>query len=358
MTCQTLAFAALVAALPTFAFAQDDKARPKGDKPASLEDVTPQDPKTKEHDALKTFAGNWDVNFKMTGADGEEPMVSKGSEHAQLVCNGLWLKATSRGEFQGQPHAGLWLMGYDPHQKAYHGVCVDSHDASPAISQGRYDEKTKTWKFSGSNAKGKFDMTCVVKSPDQMTETGTCTQDGKEHKIEVTRTRAKTAQTSEASMELQKPSGKEYEPLAKMVGQWDAVMKMAMAPGQPPQEMKGTETVVPVCGGKFLWSDFRMEFMGQPFEGHALYGYDPLQKKYVSFWIDSMHPTLSQSSGSYDAASKSITLSGKSRDHAGQPTTTKETSTWKDDNTRLFKMESTGADGPHGFEITYTRRKN
>jgi len=51
--------------------------------------------------------------------------------------------------------------------------------------------------------------------------------------------------------------------------------------------------------------------MGQPFEGHALTGYDTAAKQYVSWWIDSASALVSHTAGSFDAAEKVCTMSGE-----------------------------------------------
>jgi hypothetical protein len=354
MNRQTLAVAALLAALPSLV-AQETKATDK--KPVAADQGSPPNPKTKEHDALKTFAGAWDLNFKSTAPGSDKPTESKGTETAELICGGLFLKSVMEGECEGKQMHAMWLLGYDPFAKQYKGVCVSNHDSSPSPVTGRYDDKTKTWEFSGTNAQGPFKSTCLFKDANTMVETCVGTVDGKESKMEISRTRSKTALARNAAAPVAKAPSKEHEELWKTIGQWDAVLKMAPAPGAPVAEMPGSERVVPICDGHWVWSDFTMQWQGRPFEGHALAGYDPTQKKYVSYWFDSMNPVPNEAIGTYDPASKTTTLIGSARDQNGKPATSKEVTTWKDDDTRHMKMEVKGENN-ESFEIIFKRKKS
>src|SRR5439155_18730659 len=80
--------------------------------------------------------------------------------------------------------------------------------------------------------------------------------------------------------------GPEHEHLKKMEGTWDAVIRAGEG------ESKGTMVYKMELGGFWLVSDFKAEFGGQPFRGRGVDGYDPVKKKYVSSWVDSMSPML------------------------------------------------------------------
>ena len=149
--------------------------------------------------------------------------------------------------------------------------------------------------------------------------------------------------------------GPEHEMLKKDVGTWDATVEMFMAPGAPPSVSKGTETVT-MMGGFWQLAEFKSEMMGQPFEGRGTTGYDPAKKKYVGTWVDTMTPGYYTSEATYDAATKTLTGFMEGPDPSGQVTKTKETTVWKDADTRVFTMYA--PDGQTvGMRITYKRRK-
>src|SRR5262249_52422264 len=87
---------------------------------------------------------------------------------------------------------------------------------------------------------------------------------------------------------LPKPTA-EHKVLAQEAGAWDGTIKMFMAgPDAPPSVSKGVETNTLGLGGFWMLSEFKGEFGGMPFEGRGTFGYDPVKKKYVGTWIDSM----------------------------------------------------------------------
>ena len=149
--------------------------------------------------------------------------------------------------------------------------------------------------------------------------------------------------------------GPEHAMLKQDVGVWDATVEMFMKPGEPPSVSKGTE-IVTMVGGFWQVSDFKSEMMGMPFEGRGATGYDPVRKKYVGTWIDTMTPGYYTVEGTYDPATKTMTATMEGPDPTGVVTKTKETTEWKDDGTRVFTMY-----GPDGttpmMRISYKRRK-
>ena len=62
--------------------------------------------------------------------------------------------------------------------------------------------------------------------------------------------------------------GKEHERLHEMVGEWDAVMKMAG------QESKAKATYRSILGGMYVESDFEGDLGGLKFQGRGLDGYN------------------------------------------------------------------------------------
>ena len=57
--------------------------------------------------------------------------------------------------------------------------------------------------------------------------------------------------------------------------------------------------------GRFVQPEFTGEFMGKPFRGVSLTGYDNTKQKYNSVWIDDMHTSMFTSEGKAKTATKS-----------------------------------------------------
>lgn len=154
----------------------------------------------------------------------------------------------------------------------------------------------------------------------------------------------------------------EHKVLAADEGTWDATIKSFMAgPDADPTVSKETEVNTVLIGGLWMLSRFEGDFGGQKFEGRGQFGYDPLKKKYVGSWVDSMTPTLSVLEGTYDEKTKTMTYVGDGVDpHSKAKYTQKMVTTSKDDGTRVFTlyMKFDGAGDEVKFmEVAYTKRK-
>jgi hypothetical protein len=346
----TLCLAAIVAA--TFLPAQEKA-------PAQQ----PPNPKVKEHDALALLVGNWQTACKMNAMPGvpgmEKAQESTGTEHTELICNGLWLKSTLTSTWDGKPFQGVWLAGWDPIAKTYRSIWVSSMDEDPASEMtGSWDEKAKTWTFKGKSPMGDFRSQLVFKDNDNSTETCWMTgADGKESEcMQITRKRGKAGAAQEASAATDAAAPKEMSMLAQLVGNWTGKVTMTM-PGEAATESTCTENVVKICNGKWTWTDVKGSMMGQPFEGHAITGYDNASKQLVSFWVDSCGMPPMRTAGAYDEAKKQFTFTGPCFDDQGKPATVKQICSQSDANTRTFHMMMNCSKGASEMKISYIRVK-
>jgi hypothetical protein len=152
-----------------------------------------------------------------------------------------------------------------------------------------------------------------------------------------------------SAQEPPKP-GPEHELLKKHVGEWALTMK---AGGQ---ESKGTASYAMDLGGLWLVSSTKFDLFGQAYTGRGLDTYDPATKKYVAVWVDSMATRPLVLEGTYDAATKTLTMSGKGPGIDGTPTEYKSVTTFPDADTIEFAMHMGGGKEP-AFTISYKRKK-
>ena len=117
---------------------------------------------------------------------------------------------------------------------------------------------------------------------------------------------------SAAMMQAMTP-GEVHAELAKGVGHYTVDMKMWMAPDTEPMPMQATANVEMILGGRYLRQEYKSEFMGMPFEGQMLMGFDNLTGEYWSLWIDNMSTGYSLSNGHDDAEGNTV-MSGWMRD--------------------------------------------
>ena len=169
-----------------------------------------------------------------------------------------------------------------------------------------------------------------------------------------------SATAMKAWMEYATP-GDAHKGLAQSAGTWDGEVSMWMKPGAPPMTSKATATNKMAMGGRYQVGTFSGDFMGQPFEGMSIMGYDNAKKKFISTWVDNMGTGMMHMEGSADASGKTITLNGKMVDPStGRECDMKEVYTMVDADHHT--MEMYGPDPATGkpfknMEIKFIRKK-
>jgi hypothetical protein len=170
-------------------------------------------------------------------------------------------------------------------------------------------------------------------------------------------------ESMEQMKELSRPVA-EHDVLKWMEGDWDCQAKFYMqGPDQPPQASAGTSRHRLVLGGRYLVQHFQLdEFMGGPFEGMGIVGFDRATETYVNDWIDNWSTGIMSMKGDYDGASKTMDWRGVflMPGPAG-PVEMPSHHVIKhpDENTMVMEFWHPGPDGAEqlGGEITYTRRR-
>ncbi len=152
--------------------------------------------------------------------------------------------------------------------------------------------------------------------------------------------------------------GAAHKALEPLVGNWAAEVKCWMAPDAPPAVTKATAKATWVMNGRFVQEEFNGEFMGKPFHGMSLTGYDNIKQKYNTVWIDDMHTSLVTAEGEAETGGKVITLEGK----YDCPMTGQKNMTMKQviriisPDRHVFEMhDPSKGDHSKTMEITYTR---
>jgi Protein of unknown function (DUF1579) len=124
-------------------------------------------------------------------------------------------------------------------------------------------------------------------------------------------------------------STSEIDVLKKWVGSWEATIESTGRDGKP--VTNAAKSIVKLSGGRWLVTDFDGTFMGAPFIGHEVIGYDPVAKKYVLNWVDSMATSFATGEGLYNPQTKTLTLTVTGRDDStGKMTTWRQVDIWKD----------------------------
>jgi hypothetical protein len=144
--------------------------------------------------------------------------------------------------------------------------------------------------------------------------------------------------------------GPEHEVLKKMEGTWDATMKGGGT------ESKSTMVYKMDLGGLWLSSTLDGEAGGQKFQGRGFDGYDPMKKKYVGVWVDSMSNSPMTMEGTFDKEKKTLTMGGEGPGIDGKPTKYKSVTEFKDDDNMVMSMWMGDGKDPM-FVVTFKRKK-
>lgn len=153
--------------------------------------------------------------------------------------------------------------------------------------------------------------------------------------------------------------GEPHKLLAAQNGKWEGKVTMWMTPDAPPTESKGTVVNRMILGGRYQEGKFTGTFMGQPFEGESILGYDNAKKVFISTWIDNMGTGIMTVEGPWDPATKSITFTGEMLDPTtGKKCKLREIMTFIDDKTQKMEMYNTmpGMKEYKSMEILYTKK--
>lgn len=152
--------------------------------------------------------------------------------------------------------------------------------------------------------------------------------------------------------------GAAHKALAPLAGEWTAEVKSWMTPGAPPMVSKGTAKATWVMDGRYLQEEFHGDFMGRPFHGMSLMGYDNMTKKYNSVWIDNMSTIMVKTEGEAGGG-KVLTLTGT----YACPMTGEMQKPAKQilriisDDKHVFEMhDPSKGENSKEMEITYTRK--
>lgn len=104
--------------------------------------------------------------------------------------------------------------------------------------------------------------------------------------------------------------GANHEHLNYMIGKWQCSLKMWHPGTSEPMASTGSCTNKWIFDKRYVITEFTGEFMGEPFSGASVTGYDNINKRYFTTWLDSMSTGMVTYFGSYDESSKTFTYTG------------------------------------------------
>lgn len=147
--------------------------------------------------------------------------------------------------------------------------------------------------------------------------------------------------------------------LKLFAGVWNATMQIASPDDSPPLVLNGIEVNTLGEGGVWVTSDFRSQVDARPFQGHAVLAWNRASGRFRRVWADATSPVFWLSEGTWDAATRTLTLWVETVNSSGAPVRWHEETVFKDDDTRTFTMYVPGSrpTDAAAINIIYHRRK-
>lgn len=347
MSRRTLSPTLLLLLLATPGFAQEG------------EGMAMPNPITEHHALLKRMVGTWKWEAIEHTPGEDATKTFSGFQRTTLFGKGIHAVSQIWGTYMDQPFDGLHVFGYSPSQQNYRGLFVTNMGPQPAAQTATYDPETKTFDIQvemsmGGDQTFRYRQTLVQRDANTWFERMYMPAgDGSEFlSTEMTITRLpKGEKVQPPKMEL----ANKHPELQAFVGRWDCQLSMQM--GEETMNWSGTDVTRFICGGNWARTTFKGEFMGQPFEGMSLVGFDPATKTLTSYWMDTMTPEIAKSTGAFDEARKTATFTGSMVGMEGGPATTREVYTVHGKKRRTMEMTTTEANGNAStMRIEYTRK--
>ena len=148
-------------------------------------------------------------------------------------------------------------------------------------------------------------------------------------------------------------------PLRLEEGTWDADVTF-FEDGKPSGQARGVQVNTLLTNGHWVVNDFRIPASGKlpAYQGHGVWGYDPVAKTYVNTWVDTNDRTVRTDYGFWHAPQQTMAWSSKQSDGQGHFVDYRMTEEFKGD-TRVFTVHQLAMVTPRPIlllRIVFTRR--
>jgi len=153
--------------------------------------------------------------------------------------------------------------------------------------------------------------------------------------------------------------GDAHKALDSMVGTWDAKVTLWEAPGTEPHTSTATSESRWMLGNRYVQETVNGSFMGMPFQGLGITGYDNAKKQYFNTWFDNFGTGYMTSVGSMPDA-KTFSMKTSTTDPmTGKDMPGETRITIADADHHMMESWAPGPDGKmfKNMQIDYTRRK-
>jgi hypothetical protein len=160
------------------------------------------------------------------------------------------------------------------------------------------------------------------------------------------------AKAMEAMMMQLMTPGAPHKDLARMEGKWTATITMYM---EGAQTSEGSYEGEMVLGGRYLLGRYKNTYMGQPYEGLSLDGYDNGKQQYFSMWLDSLGTGYYLAHGTASADGKVVSHQGTMSIGPMEIPSRSETVYMDKDTVKFTMWQSMGGQESKAMEAVYKR---
>lgn len=147
-----------------------------------------------------------------------------------------------------------------------------------------------------------------------------------------------------------------HEVLAGMVGEWTAIQRV-FVPDRPPAESEASATGSSLYGGRFVFLESEGQSMGRRVEVVTIFGYDVFKSEYVAVAFGENGTAMYTSAGHYDAATRTLALSGEMDDAFGTRPVRYTFRFATDDELVFLAYDTVNGEERRVVEIVYRKRE-
>jgi hypothetical protein len=165
---------------------------------------------------------------------------------------------------------------------------------------------------------------------------------------------------ADAAMGRFSTPGPEHRILEKKVGTWDVEFKYWSEPDAPAALATGVSMFRMLLGGRYLEQSHEGGAQGSSYMGRGIAGYDRLNKKYITLWMDTMSTGFNITEGTCNAEGTVCTETGEVDNVIlEEKAKVKLVTTFKDADTFVVELFVSQTNGPavKTMENTYRRHK-
>lgn len=102
------------------------------------------------HELLAKGVGEWKTEITSWMDPNMPPTVTEGKSVCEAILGGRYFQTKETATFMNMPFEGRSIFGYDNATKKFFGTWIDNMGTGIMITEGVYNEATKTFAYTGS----------------------------------------------------------------------------------------------------------------------------------------------------------------------------------------------------------------